>query len=62
MTHANTVTYVACSSLRPQEGEWKQHVKDHDCNELLLANCVSAAAFLTYCGPHNMDTRWILQS
>ncbi|XP_052807484.1 dynein axonemal heavy chain 5-like isoform X7 [Mya arenaria] len=44
-------------SMRAQEGDWKQHVKDNDCNELLLANCVSAAAFLTYCGPHNMDTR-----
>ncbi|XP_053397319.1 dynein axonemal heavy chain 5-like isoform X6 [Mercenaria mercenaria] len=44
-------------SLKGQEEDWKQHVKDNDSNELLLANCISAAAFLTYCGPHNMDTR-----
>ena len=32
-------------------------MKDNDCNELLLANCIAASAFLTYCGPCNMDTR-----
>ncbi|KAL4232681.1 hypothetical protein ACF0H5_007369 [Mactra antiquata] len=44
-------------SLKSQEADWKLHVKDNDSNELLLANCISASAFLTYCGPHNMDTR-----
>ena len=47
----------SCFSLKGQEDDWKKHVKDNDCNELLLANCISASAFLTYCGPCNMDTR-----
>ena len=49
--------YIFNFSLKGQEGEWKKHVKDNDCNELLLANCIAASAFLTYCGPFNMDTR-----
>ncbi|KAK6187606.1 hypothetical protein SNE40_005595 [Patella caerulea] len=44
-------------SLKGQEAEWRQHVKDNECNELLLANCLTAAAFLTYCGSTNIDTR-----
>ena len=51
------VFYIFNFSLKGQEGEWKKHVKDNDCNELLLANCIAASAFLTYCGPFNMDTR-----
>ena len=51
------VFYKFNFSLKGQEGEWKKHVKDNDCNELLLANCIAASAFLTYCGPFNMDTR-----
>ncbi|KAJ8314955.1 hypothetical protein KUTeg_007105 [Tegillarca granosa] len=43
--------------LKSQEALWRKHVKENDCNELLLANCISASAFLTYCGPHNVDTR-----
>ncbi|KAK3577475.1 hypothetical protein CHS0354_032326 [Potamilus streckersoni] len=44
-------------SLQVQEENWKMYVKEHDCNELLLPNCITAAAFLTYCGPCNIDTR-----
>ncbi|ESO89151.1 hypothetical protein LOTGIDRAFT_229063 [Lottia gigantea] len=44
-------------SLKGQEEEWRQYVKDNDSNELLLANCLTAAAFLTYCGATNIDTR-----
>ncbi|CAL1527205.1 unnamed protein product [Lymnaea stagnalis] len=44
-------------SLKSQESKWRQEVKDNDNNELLLANCITAAATLTYCGPVNIDTR-----
>ncbi|OWF37572.1 Dynein heavy chain 5, axonemal [Mizuhopecten yessoensis] len=44
-------------SLKSQEQSWRKHVKENDCNELLLGNCMAAAAFLTYCGPANLDTR-----
>ncbi|XP_067674368.1 uncharacterized protein [Haliotis asinina] len=44
-------------SMRTQESMWRQHVNENDCNELLLANCITAAAFLTYGGAVNIDTR-----
>jgi hypothetical protein len=44
-------------SLKDQEAVWKKYVSDNDSNETLLANCITAAAFLTYCGPLNTDTR-----
>ncbi|XP_035829673.1 dynein heavy chain 5, axonemal isoform X2 [Aplysia californica] len=44
-------------SLKSQEQKWRQDVKDNDCNELLLANCITAAGTLTYCGAVNIDTR-----
>ncbi|CAG5121560.1 unnamed protein product, partial [Candidula unifasciata] len=37
-------------SLQLQESKWRQSVKDNDSNKLLLANCITAAATLTYCG------------
>ncbi|XP_023932047.1 dynein heavy chain 5, axonemal-like isoform X1 [Lingula anatina] len=44
-------------SLKSQEQEWRQHVRENDSNEMLMANCIAAAAFLTYCGPMTTDTR-----
>ncbi|XP_055889444.1 dynein axonemal heavy chain 8-like isoform X3 [Biomphalaria glabrata] len=44
-------------SLKSQESKWRQEVQDNDGNELMLANCITAAATLTYCGPVNIDTR-----
>ncbi|CAH1799095.1 unnamed protein product [Owenia fusiformis] len=44
-------------SMRQQELLWRQHCKEYDCNEVLLANCIAAAAFLTYCGSMNTDVR-----
>ena len=48
---------IASFSLKTQEGVWRQYVKENDGNELLLANCIAASAFLTYSGPVNVDTR-----
>ncbi|GFN75495.1 dynein beta chain, ciliary [Plakobranchus ocellatus] len=44
-------------SLKSQEAAWRQDVKDNDSNELLLANSITAAGTLTYCGAVNIDTR-----
>ncbi|XP_052708586.1 uncharacterized protein LOC128183562 isoform X10 [Crassostrea angulata] len=44
-------------SLKPQEASWRKHVKENDCNEMLVANCVTASAFLAYCGPASIDVR-----
>ncbi|XP_052089132.1 uncharacterized protein LOC127725852 isoform X10 [Mytilus californianus] len=44
-------------SMYGQELEWRKFVKENDSNDLLLANCITAAAFLVYCGSANMDTR-----
>ena len=44
-------------SLKSQEAKWRQDVRDNDCNELLVANCIAAAGTLTYCGAVNIDTR-----
>lgn len=44
-------------SMKDQEAGWRQHVKDNGSNELLIANCLTAAGFLTYAGAVNVDTR-----
>ncbi|KAL5010133.1 hypothetical protein ScPMuIL_012438 [Solemya velum] len=44
-------------SLKCRESKWRLYVKENDSNELLLANCITTAGFLTYCGPTNIDTR-----
>ncbi|XP_076466964.1 uncharacterized protein LOC143298129 [Babylonia areolata] len=44
-------------SLKDQEGCWRQNVKENSSNELLIANCLTAAGFLTYSGAVNVDTR-----
>ncbi|XP_064629693.1 uncharacterized protein LOC135488785 isoform X2 [Lineus longissimus] len=44
-------------SLKGQEAVWTQYVKDNESDEVLLANCITASAFLTYLGPLNTDTR-----
>ncbi|XP_066278010.1 uncharacterized protein [Branchiostoma lanceolatum] len=44
-------------SLREQELLWQQSVEENSSNDLLLSNCITAAAFLTYCGPMGLDGR-----
>ncbi|XP_041355189.1 dynein gamma chain, flagellar outer arm-like isoform X3 [Gigantopelta aegis] len=44
-------------SMKDQEHGWRQYVKDNDCNELLLSNCIVASAFLVYCAAVDIDTR-----
>ena len=43
--------------MKDQEYGWRQYVKDNDCNELLLSNCIVASAFLVYCAAVDIDTR-----
>src|SRR6218665_4201145 len=45
-------------SLRPQEIEWNEFVKFYATSDVLIANCVIASAFLTYCGSMTPDARW----
>ena len=45
------------SSMKSQEVGWRRHVKEFASNDVLIANCITAAAFFTYCGPMNVDTR-----
>ena len=49
--------HVFAFSLKPQEAEWRQYVKEHCNNDMLVANCLAASAFLTYCGGMSTDTR-----
>lgn len=44
-------------SLKDMEREWKAYVDEYTSSEILLANCVAAAAFLTYCGAMGVDRR-----
>ncbi|BFZ10052.1 hypothetical protein BsWGS_13093 [Bradybaena similaris] len=57
--HLNAAREMA-DSLHLQENKWRQSVKDNSSNELLLANCITAAATLTYCGVFCIDTRKVL--
>ena len=40
------------------EQEWKAYVDEYTSSEILLSNCIAAAAFLTYCGPMGVDRRF----
>ena len=44
-------------SLKTQESEWRAHVKEYNNNDVLVSNCIAAAAFLVYCGGMNTDVR-----
>ncbi|XP_048577711.1 dynein axonemal heavy chain 8 isoform X3 [Nematostella vectensis] len=44
-------------SLKHMEREWKAYVEEYSSPEVLLANCIAASAFLTYCGPMGIDRR-----
>ncbi|XP_077977225.1 dynein axonemal heavy chain 8-like isoform X3 [Glandiceps talaboti] len=44
-------------SLKSKEHQWREYVNDNCEMELLLSNCITAAAFLTYCAPMDTDTR-----
>lgn len=41
------------------EREWKAYVDEYTSSEILLSNCVAAAAFLTYCGAMGVDRRFV---
>ena len=43
------------------EREWKAYVDEYTSSEILLANCVAAAAFLTYCGAMGVDRRFVFR-
>lgn len=44
-------------SLKYMEREWKAYVDEYTTSEILLSNCIAAAAFLTYCGAMGVDRR-----
>ena len=46
-------------SLKYMEREWKAYVDEYTSSEILLPNCVAAAAFLTYCGAMGVDRRFV---
>ena len=41
------------------EREWKSYVDEYTSSEILLSNCIAAAAFLTYCGAMGVDRRFV---
>ena len=41
------------------EREWKAYVDEYTSSEILLSNCIAAAAFLTYCGAMGVDRRFV---
>ena len=41
------------------EREWKAYVDEYTSSEILLPNCIAAAAFLTYCGAMGVDRRFV---
>lgn len=43
------------------ERKWKAYVDEYTSSEILLANCVAAAAFLTYCGAMGVDRRFVIR-
>ena len=43
--------------MRSQETEWRAHVSEFNNNDMLIANCVTAAAFLVYCSSMGTDSR-----
>lgn len=45
------------NSLKYMEREWKSYVDEYTSSEILLSNCIAAAAFLTYCGAMGVDRR-----
>lgn len=44
-------------SIKDIEKTWKQYVKEYSSNDVLICNCIVAAAFLVYCSPLNVDSR-----
>ena len=45
--------------LRSDEQESRFFVAEYSSMDVLLSNCLSAAAFLSYCGPIRIDQRYI---
>ena len=43
--------------MRAQEEEWREHVDEFGNNDMLVANCIAASAFLVYCSGVTKDTR-----
>lgn len=48
---------ITSCSLKYMEREWKAYVDEYTTSEILLSNCIAAAAFLTYCGAMGVDRR-----
>lgn len=48
---------ITSCSLKYMEREWKAYVDEYTSSEILLSNCIAAAAFLTYCGAMGVDRR-----
>ena len=53
------ICFVLLYSLRYMEREWKSYVDEYTSSEILLSNCIAAAAFLTYCGAMGVDRRLV---
>ena len=49
--------FILIFSLKHIEREWKAFVEEYTSSDIMLANCIAAAAFLTYCGPLGVDGR-----
>lgn len=53
------IGFVLSHSLKYMEREWKSFVDEYTSYEILLSNCIAAAAFLTYCGAMGVDRRLV---
>ena len=49
--------FTLISRFRVREKDWTEFVDANSSNDLLVANCLSAAAFLVYCSGINVDAR-----
>lgn len=56
------ICFVLSCSLKYMEREWKSYVDEYTSSEILLSNCIAAAAFLTYCGAMGVDRRFVSYS
>lgn len=49
---------MCLSRLTEHESQWKQYINKTNDEEVLVADTVIAAAFLTYCGGFDIDLRY----
>ena len=57
--HRSYLLSSSFHSLKHMEQEWKAYVDEYTSSEILLSNCIAAAAFLTYCGAMGVDRRFV---